>query len=125
MPWKTLVILTAAALIVLATTSPQAYAVNPFKRGGFALERSDLALLASAAEKLYLVDGVEVGTVEKWSNPETGNRGIVRLIKKHEYKGLPCRKLQHDIKLKLVKNPHRFIIDRCRTAEGEWKLLFQ
>ncbi len=124
MPWKTLVILTTAVL-VLATASPRAYAVNPFKRGGFELDASDLALLTAAGEKLYLADDVEVGTVVKWSNPETGNGGKIKLTRKHEYKGLPCRELAHRIELKGDKDFHYFTVDRCRTAQGEWKLLFQ
>ena len=125
MPWKTLAILTAAVLVVLATMSPQASAVNPFRKGGFSLNAGDLALLTAAGEKLYLVDDVEVGTVVKWSNPETGNRGLIKLVRKHEYKGLPCRQMHHRIKLKNNTDTHDFEVDRCRTANGEWKLLFQ
>lgn len=125
MPWKTLVILTAAVLIVLATASPNTHAANPFRRGGFSLDKGDLALLTAAGEKLYLVDDVEVGTIVKWSNPETGNRGIIKLVRKHEYKGLPCRLLYHRVKLKDQKDPNDFEVDRCKVASGEWKLLFQ
>lgn len=125
MPWKTLATLSAVVLIVLATTSPYTHAANPFRRGGFSLDKGDLALLTAAGEKLYLVDDVEVGTIVKWSNPETGNRGIIKLVRKHEYKGLPCRLLYHRVKLKDQKDPNDFEVDRCKVASGEWKLLFQ
>lgn len=122
MLWKINAILFVTALIVLATAGPQAYAADPFKGSGFQLDDSDLALLKTAAGKLYLTDGVEVGAVEEWSNPETGSHGTVKLIRKHEYKGLPCRRLQHDIELKRVTDPYRFTVDRCRIANGEWKI---
>ena len=57
------------------------------------------------------------------SNPDTGSRGTVELTRIHEYKGLPCRRLQHDIELKRYKDPYRFTLDRCRVADGEWKIL--
>lgn len=125
MLWKTNVILRAAALVVFATMSSQTYAADPFKRSDFQLDEGDLALLKMAAGKLYLADGVEVGSVEAWNNPETGNHGTVRLIGKPEYKGLPCRRLQHDIELKRVTHPYRFIFDRCRIDSGEWKIVTQ
>ena len=80
-------------------------------------------MLKTAAGKLYLTNGVETGAIEEWTNPEIGNRGSVKLIGKHEYKGLPCRRLQHDIEVKRVNDPYRFVLDRCRTAGGEWKIL--
>ena len=125
MPWKINVILLVAVLIAFVTASPHTYAANPFKKSGFQLDESDLPLLETAAGKLYLTDDAEVGSVEAWNNPETGNRGTVKLIRKHEYKGLPCRRLQHDIELKRVGDPYRFVLDRCRTKDGEWKILAQ
>lgn len=122
MLWKINAIPRAVALIVLATMSAPTYAADPFRGSGFVLGESDLALLKTAAGKLYMTDGVEVGAVEEWTNPETGSRGTVKLVRKHEYKGMPCRSLQHDIALS-VKDPYRFTLDRCRTADGEWKIL--
>ena len=115
---------TAAASVLAAVTvaSLPAHAANPFRGSGFELVESDRVLLEAAAQNLYLTDGVEVGAVEEWHSPETGNHGTVMLIHKHEYKGLPCRRLQHDIELKRVRDPYRFIVDRCKTADSEWKI---
>ncbi len=125
MLWKIDTILLAAALIAIGMAGPPANAANPFKKSGFQLDESDLPLLETAAGKLYLTDGAEVGSVEAWNNSETGNRGTVKLIRKHEYKGLPCRRLQHDIELKRVEDTYRFTLDRCKTADGAWKILAQ
>lgn len=113
----------ALVLAALVMASPSAHAADPFKRSGFRMDASDYALLGAAAEKLYLDDGVEVGSVEAWTNPETGNHGTVRLVGKHEYQGMPCRRLQHDIELKRGRDPYRFVLDRCRTNDEEWKIL--
>ena len=124
MLWNIRAILLAAfVLAASATASLLVHAADPFRGSGFQLDEDDLALLKTAAEKLYLTDGVEVGAVEEWTNPETGSHGTVKLIRKHEYKGLPCRRLQHDIELKRVSDPFRFTVDRCKVADGEWKIL--
>ena len=110
------------ATIVIGGAS-LSHAIDPFQRSGFELSESDIDLLKSAAQRLYLVDTVEVGAVEAWNNAETGNNGAVTLTRKHAYKGLPCRRLQHDIRIKTTADPFRFIVDRCKTSDGSWKLL--
>lgn len=100
-----------------------AFAANPFARSGFELEAGDIELMTAATQRLYLNEDTPVGTAESWNNPESGNSGSVTLILKHEYKGLPCRRLQHDIQLSTSADPYRFIVDRCKTADGSWKVL--
>lgn len=112
-----------AAIAAIVIASQAAYGANPFRGSGFQLDERDLPLLDVAARKLYLAEHVEVGAVESWTNPETGNRGTVTLIEIHEYEGLPCRRLQHDVELKRARDPYRFTVDRCRTRDGEWKIL--
>lgn len=113
----------AAVLFVGLAVLPAQAQLNPFTRSGFELSQEDIDLLSAAAKKLYLDESVKVGTVETWSNATSGNTGSVQLIGTFEYKGLPCRRLQHDIKIKDVANPFRYIFDRCKTANGEWKVL--
>jgi len=113
----------AAAVLVGTLAVPAQAQLSPFKRSGFELSEEDLELLGAAAQKLYLDESVPVGTVETWSNPASGNTGSVQLIDTFEHKGLPCRRLQHDIKVKDVADPFRYIFDRCKVASGEWKLL--
>ena len=113
----------AAALLVATLAVPAQAQLSPFKRSGFELSQGDLEILGAAAQKLYLDESVPVGTVETWSNPDSGNTGSVQLIGTFEHQGLPCRRLQHDIKIKDVADPFRYIFDRCKTSSGEWKLL--
>jgi surface antigen len=76
-----------------------------------------------ATQKLYMSNDVPVGTSEEWSNPNTGTHGTVTLIQKSRYKGMPCRRLRHDIVLKRPTDSYRLVVDRCRTDEGEWKIV--
>ena len=118
------IVVVALAIIVAGLPSPPARAqFNPFTRAGFDLSQEDIAMLEAAAEKLYLDESVAVGSRESWSNPQSGNSGTVALVGTFEHQGLPCRRLQHDIKVKDVQDSFRYIFDRCKTAGGEWKLL--
>lgn len=112
-------------VFVFVLAAPPVHAANPFRGSAFQMDPSDWALLDAAARKLYLEDRVEVGAAETWENPETGNSGTVTLIGEHEHEGMPCRRLQHDIALARVRDPYQFMVDRCRTADGEWKILAQ
>lgn len=113
----------AAAVLVGSVAVPVQAQFNPFQRSGFELSQEDLQMLGAAAQKLYIDESVPVGTVETWSNPASGNTGSVQLIGSFEHKGLPCRRLQHDIKVKDVADPFRYIFDRCKVPSGEWKVL--
>ena len=117
------------ALAVVAAVAVGAFGLtaraqlNPFTSAGLELSQEDLDLLGAAAEKLYLDESVPVGTVERWSNPASGNAGTVKLLGTFEHQGLPCRRLQHDITVKNVADPFRMTADRCKTADGAWKAL--
>ncbi|MEO3430950.1 hypothetical protein AAFN88_19000 [Pelagibius sp. CAU 1746] len=113
----------AAAVVLAVLGAPVQAQLNPFTRAGFELSPEDIEIVRGTAEKLYSDESVPVGTVETWSNPKSGNTGSVQLIGIFEHKGLPCRRLQHDIKIKNVADPFRYIFDRCKVPSGEWKLL--
>lgn len=111
------------SVVMLALQPLTALGADPLRRLGPRLDDSDWALVRSAAEKLYLPDAAEEGTAEAWRNPETGSSGTVTLVGKHEYEGMPCRRLQHDIAVKGTSDHARFVVDRCKTADGEWKIV--
>jgi surface antigen len=117
---RTLSALLFATLMLSAAT---AGAVNPFGRSGFELTNSDVPLVTEATRPFFEDATVPVGTVKSWSNPKSGNGGTATLVDRFEQKGMPCVRIQHDIKLKTVADPFRFVIDRCRVADGSWKML--
>ncbi len=123
MPFVRLTVVTIFAVVLVIGATSLSHAINPFARGGFELTEGDIVLLKGAAKKLYLAEEVEIGAVEAWNNLESGNYGTVTLTRKHAYRGLPCRRLQHDIRIKTVGDPFRYIIDRCKVPDGSWKIL--
>jgi surface antigen len=116
---------TLSALLFVAVVLPvaTAHAINPFGQSGFELTNSDVPLLTEATRPFFEDNTVPVGTVKSWSNAESGNGGTATLIDRFQHKGMPCLRIQHDIKLNKVADPFRFIIDRCRVADGSWKFL--
>lgn len=117
---RTLVVILATGLF-LSTAAAQG--INPFSKSGFSLSQSDVAKLEEATKPFYDDASVPLGTARAWSNPESGNHGTAVLVERFEYKKLPCRRIQHDIKLKKIADPYRFVIDRCQVADGSWKFL--
>lgn len=109
-----------AFLILPAAT---AQAINPFGRSGFDLTRDDIALLNEATKPFFDDADIPVGTVRKWNNSRSGNGGSAMLLDRFKQGGMPCRRIQHDIKVRRVRDPFRFIIDRCLVADGTWKML--
>lgn len=86
-----------------------------------AMTHDDLTALSTAAAKLYTPETATVGATERWSNPKTGNSGIVTLTRQFEHKGMPCRRIEH--KVKFGASEQTYAMNRCRVATGEWKLL--
>lgn len=113
----------AAVLLTGVAALPAQAQLNPFTRGGFELSQDDIDMLKAAAAKLYDGETAPVGKAEYWANQNSGNSGTVQLIGLFDHQGLPCRRLQHDITIKDVADPFRFIVDRCKTADGSWKQL--
>jgi surface antigen len=119
-----LVRLMAATVVTgLFLSTAAAQGINPFSRDGFSLSKSDIAQLEAATKPFYEDVTVPLGTSRAWSNPESGNQGTAKLVERFEYKKLPCRRIQHDIKLKKMADPYHFVIDRCQVADGSWKFL--
>lgn len=117
-------LLAAAAVIALSMTAglPAAAQLNPLVEGGLDLTAEDWELLEAAATRLYATEGQPIGAAETWSNDQSGNSGRIELVQTGEYQGMPCRRLKHDIRVKDVGDPFHFIVDRCRTPDGAWKV---
>lgn len=120
---KTLAAATVAILLGMGLSCAATAQINDLARSGLDLTDKDWELLKAAASKLYLTEDRPVGTVETWSNADSGNRGRIELVRIGEFESMPCRRLQHEIRVKDVADPFRFTVDRCRTSGGDWKVL--
>jgi surface antigen len=113
------------ALPVLASTPTSAqFVLNPMGTGMMpdSLTHDDVTAATEASAKLYTPEKVTVGAAERWSNPKSGNSGVVTLVRVFERDGMPCREILHRIKL-AREGEQVYHFNRCRIATGEWKLV--
>jgi surface antigen len=115
--------LATTAVFALFLSAAMAQGINPFSKAGFNLTKTDIAKLEEATRPFFEDATTPLGTARAWSNPESGNGGTAVLVSRFEYKKLPCRRIQHDIKLAKISDPYHFVIDRCQVADGSWKFL--
>ena len=65
----------------------------------------------------------QIGVEEAWSNPESGNSGTAEILETFERDGLPCRRVEHVIKIARDAVPKRVVLATCRVADGRWLLV--
>jgi hypothetical protein len=109
----------ALALAACGPVAAQAQ-MNPLK-GEIGMSEEELTAMGAAAAKLYSDPATAPGSVERWQAP-SGTAGTVRLAETYEFEGMPCARLLHEVKRTGAADPQTFTIDRCRTAEGDWKI---
>jgi surface antigen len=101
--------------------------LNPFGPSGLQLTKEDYKEMAAAAQPLLIDDSLPIGTTQSWNNPKSGNQGSIKLLDRFEtkYQGntLPCRKLAYHVQTKGVADAYNITLDRCKVADGSWKLL--
>lgn len=115
----------ACCFAILSTGS---YAqVYPFGLPEVPLTKEDLREIAAAYQPLLTDDSLPIGTTREWNNEQSGNHGNIQLMKRfeYEYEGnkLPCRQLRYHLRFKGAADPYNFMLNRCKVADGSWKIL--
>src|SRR3546814_13476891 len=85
---KTLFAAMAIAGLCLVAGLPAFGQLNDITRSGLDLTPEDWELMEAAAAELYLTEEAPVGTVETWSNDQSGNRGSIELIRTDRKRGV-------------------------------------
>ena len=111
------------AVLLLLATGVEAQ-INPFGRySSDRITEEDKRLAEQASAKIYQAAAPQIGASQTWNNPGTGNEGTVTLVGFREHQGLPCRTLRYTLEVKGHDNPVELVFDRCRTDDGQWKVL--
>lgn len=114
---------TLAVLLLVVTLAPQAQALNPFRHSNFNLTQGDIDMIRATTAPFFEDDTIPLGTKLDWSNGHSGASGTAILLDRFTHNDMPCRRIQHDIRIKGVADPFRYIIDSCQVADGSWKML--
>lgn len=112
----------------LAIVSTRSYAdVYPWGQGEVRLTHHDYKAMEAARQPLLTDDSLPIGAIREWSNAQSGNHGTIQLLKRfeYEYQGskLPCRELRYHVVTKDNADPYNFTLNRCKVADGSWKIL--
>jgi surface antigen len=85
------------------------------------LSPQDRATIQSTVE--HDVHGKPPGTVVKWSNPDDGHSGTIKLLSKSVRQGMPCERIEYRITEPRSTQQHgRYVFTSCRLQDGSWKL---
>jgi surface antigen len=109
-------VVTGFALGTFAHAQPM---MNPLRQ--LALSSEDFAMSNQAVAGLY--EAGKIGVAQTWSNPKSGNSGSVRILDTFEYQGLPCRTVEHTVKIRRQADPKQIVLKTCRDKDGAWKLI--
>lgn len=119
----------AAALggfLVMAGASPaQAQMFNPFgSNTGSVMTKADYAAGRAAATRLLDDDTPAVGRYESWTNPTSGNHGVLTIQSIFTKNDMPCRTVRSYVEYsKKGSAPYSAVLDVCKLATGEWKIV--
>ena len=114
---------TIGAIIFLVTASGLGLAhaqIGPFA-DDFDLTRGDLDAIGGAVNPILEDPNAQAGATATWANEETGSSGRVDYVKPLTIKGLSCKRIQYNIKVRKYDQLHRYVIDYCRVEDGTWK----
>jgi surface antigen len=93
--------------------------MNPLRQ--LALTSEDFAMLNETVSGMY--EAGKIGVTETWSNPKSGNSGSAKILDTFKYQGLPCRTIEHTVKIRKQADPKQVVLKTCRDTDGAWKLI--
>lgn len=86
------------------------------------LTQDSLDRMNAAAARLY--EGRSIGSVERWRNPDSKDAGEIRLIRKFDSHGMPCRTLDYVIRYEIRRNsPTHYVANWCKVEGDDWKIV--
>ena len=86
------------------------------------LTQDNLDRMNAAAGRLN--EGRSIGTVERWRNPDTKDAGEIKLVRKFESHGMPCRTLDYVIRFQTARNsPTHYVANWCKVEGEDWKIV--
>ena len=105
---------------LLGESAPAQLLFGPAWESNITLTQGDLDLIHRTVDTE--VHGKSVGTTASWSNPETGNAGTIKLLRKFRKGNLHCEQVAYTLTTtKKAVEPEHYVFNSCLTPEG-WKI---
>jgi surface antigen len=94
--------------------------LGPVWESNITLTQDDLDLIHRTVDTQ--IHGKPVGTTASWSNPNTGNAGTIKLVRKFRKGNLRCEQVAYTVTTtKKAVEPEHYVFNSCLTPEG-WKI---
>jgi surface antigen len=94
--------------------------LGPVWESNITLTQDDLDLIHRTVDTQ--IHGEPVGTTASWSNPNTGNAGTIKLVRKFRKGNLRCEQVAYTVTTtKKAVEPEHYGFNSCLTPEG-WKI---
>jgi hypothetical protein len=105
---------------LLGEPAPAQLLFGPAWESSITLTQGDLDLIHRTVDTE--VHGKPVGTTASWSNPETGNAGTIKLLRKFRKGNLHCEQVAYTLTTtKKAVEPEHYVFTSCLTPAG-WKI---
>ena len=118
--YRKVLIPTIAGLIVAGAAQAQ---LLPTCESDITLTQQDLDMMRQTVTQQ--IHGKPVGTTASWSNPNSKNSGIIKLLKKFTAGNMRCETLGYTLMTTAVAgaSPEHYELNSCLQPDGSWKIL--
>jgi surface antigen len=107
--------------VLFAWLPARAQFLRPGFESNIELTKHDLEIIHQPVDQQ--VHGKPVGTTATWSNPDSGNYGSIKLLKKHHANGRQCEAVRYTLATKQMPvPPQHYVLDSCLQPDGTWKI---
>jgi hypothetical protein len=105
---------------LLGEPAPAQLMIGPAWESNITLTQGDLDLIHRTVDAE--IHGKPVGATASWRNPETGNAGTIKLLRKFRKGSLHCEQVPYTLTTtKKAVEPEHYVFNSCLTPEG-WKI---
>jgi hypothetical protein len=106
--------------ILLGAPAQAQLLLGPVWESNITLTQDDLDLIHRTVDTQ--IHGKPVGATASWSNPNTGNAGTIKLVRKFRKGNLQCEQVAYTLTTtKKAVEPEHYVFNSCLTPEG-WKI---
>lgn len=114
--------ITALLAAIIAWLPAQAQYLGPSIRTNVELSQQDLDAIHRTLDTQ--VHGKSVGTAASWKNPDSGNSGKVKLVKKFVRNGQKCETIEYTLRTnRKAVTPEHYFLNSCLQSDGQWRLI--
>ena len=114
---QTIRILMLAGMIAIPFQAAEAQLLFGSRLGEAHYQGDDTKIIMQVAADMLSI--ASDGETRPWSNPQTGHRGNITVVRSYRMKNLPCRDAK--INSLLGERNVSYVLPVCQIADGTWK----